>query len=280
MGRFLGCPVSVKGIKANPDKINAIVNVKPPQSRKEVQRVIGRIITLNRFIAKLAEQSLPFSLYSGALEVFNGGQSSRELLTQSKITYKNCLRWQVRSQISHAHGGKWIPHARKRQMQRRQKAFATSASILCFRSPSWLQEVCYSKMEKICYVVVMSARKLRHYFEAHRVRLLTNQPLNDIFGNRDCSGRIGKWVMELCEHVVDFEKRSAIKLQVQVDFIADWTEPSSYTEGPVINGLVLEGGDETRSKAVHKFTRNRSLSTQRWIENPLEGGTHSCARQT
>jgi hypothetical protein len=41
----------------------------------------------------------------------------------------------------------------------------------------------YSKMEKICYIVVMSARKLRHYFEAHRVKVLTNQSLNDIFKN-------------------------------------------------------------------------------------------------
>jgi hypothetical protein len=41
----------------------------------------------------------------------------------------------------------------------------------------------YSEMEKICYDVVMSTRKLRHYFNAHRVRVLTNQPLNDIFRN-------------------------------------------------------------------------------------------------
>jgi hypothetical protein len=41
--------------------------------------------------------------------------------------------------------------------------------------------------------------------------------------------------MELSEHVIDFEKRSAIKSQVLVDFIADWTKPSSYTEGTVID---------------------------------------------
>jgi hypothetical protein len=60
--------VSVKGIEANPDKINAIVHMKPPQSRKEVHRLIGRITMLNWFMAKLAEQSLPFfkvlSVYS------------------------------------------------------------------------------------------------------------------------------------------------------------------------------------------------------------------------
>jgi hypothetical protein len=91
----------------------------------------------------------------------------------------------------------------------------------------------YSEMEKICYAIVMSVRKLRQYFEAHRVKVLTNQPLNNIFINRDSSGKIGKWTMELSEHVVDFKKRSAIKSKVMLDFIIDWTKPSSYTEVPM-----------------------------------------------
>jgi hypothetical protein len=62
-----------------------------------------------------------------------------------------------------------------------------------------------------------------------------NQPLNDIFGKRDSSGRIGKWAMELSGHVIDFEKRSAIKSQVLADFIVDWMEPSSYTDDTAID---------------------------------------------
>jgi hypothetical protein len=45
--KVLGCLVSVKGIEANPDKINAIVHMKPPQSRKEVQRLTDMIAMLN-----------------------------------------------------------------------------------------------------------------------------------------------------------------------------------------------------------------------------------------
>jgi hypothetical protein len=90
----------------------------------------------------------------------------------------------------------------------------------------------YSEMEKICSIVVMSTRKLCHYFEAHTIRVLTNQPLNDIFGNRDSSGRISKWAMELSKHVVDLVKRSAIKSQIIVDFVVEWMEPKdSYNEG-------------------------------------------------
>jgi hypothetical protein len=80
-------------------------------------------------------------------------------------------------------------------MQRRQKAIATSANIFFTEALTGSKKY-YSEMEKICYVVVMSSIKLRRYFKAHRVRVLTNQPLNDFFGNRDCSRRIENWAME------------------------------------------------------------------------------------
>jgi hypothetical protein len=88
-------------------------------------------------------------------------------------------------------------------------------------------------MEKICYAVIMSAWKLQHYIEAHTIKVLTNQLWNDIFGNRDSSRRISKWAMELSEHVVDFEKRSAIKSQILPNFVVEWMELGSTTEGAV-----------------------------------------------
>jgi hypothetical protein len=91
----------------------------------------------------------------------------------------------------------------------------------------------YFKMEKIWYIVIMSARKLWQYFEARKIKVLTNQPLYDIFGNRDSSSRISKWAMELSEYVVDFEKRSAIKSQILADFVEEWTESSLLTEGVI-----------------------------------------------
>jgi hypothetical protein len=63
----------------------------------------------------------------------------------------------------------------------------------------------------------MAARKLRHYFEGHRIRVITNQPLNDLFANREASTQIIKWGTELSEYIVDFKKRSMIKSQVLED---------------------------------------------------------------
>jgi hypothetical protein len=81
-------------------------------------------------------------------------------------------------------------------------------------------------LEKIIYAVVMAARKLRHYFEGHRIRVITNQPLNDLFANKEASTQIIKWGAELSEYTVDFERRSTIKSQVLADFVVDWTSPT------------------------------------------------------
>jgi hypothetical protein len=64
----------------------------------------------------------------------------------------------------------------------------------------------YSELEKIAYAVVMATRKLKHYFEAHKVTMLTDQPLNYLFINKKASSRIAKWMTKLSEHTTDFGK--------------------------------------------------------------------------
>jgi hypothetical protein len=69
-GKVLRCLVSTNGIKASPDKIKAILQKQPSQTRKEVQKLAGHIAALNRFIAKLVERSLPFfSVLRGSAKV-------------------------------------------------------------------------------------------------------------------------------------------------------------------------------------------------------------------
>jgi hypothetical protein len=58
-------------------------------------------------------------------------------------------------------------------------------------------KIFYYELEKIAYAVIMATRKLRHNFEGHRIRVITNQPLSDLFANREASTRITKWGTEL-----------------------------------------------------------------------------------
>jgi len=58
--KFLGYMITQRGIEANPEKIQAILDMEPPTIIKEVQRLTGRMAALGRFLSKSAERELLF----------------------------------------------------------------------------------------------------------------------------------------------------------------------------------------------------------------------------
>ena len=60
LGKFLGFLVSQQGIKANPDKVKAIIEVKSPKIVKVVQSLIGKVAALNKFVSRATNKCMPF----------------------------------------------------------------------------------------------------------------------------------------------------------------------------------------------------------------------------
>jgi hypothetical protein len=69
-------PCLNQGIEANPHKIEAILWMEPPKSRKGPQRLAGRVASLNQYISRPAERSLPFFIVLKSVEVFLVGTFS------------------------------------------------------------------------------------------------------------------------------------------------------------------------------------------------------------
>jgi hypothetical protein len=82
----------------------------------------------------------------------------------------------------------------------------------------------YQPVQKLLYAVLITSRKLRHYFQEYSVSVITDYPLGDILRNQDATGRISKWAVELGTLNIDFKPRTAIKSQTLVDFMAEWRE--------------------------------------------------------
>ncbi|KAK1615351.1 hypothetical protein QYE76_020868 [Lolium multiflorum] len=82
----------------------------------------------------------------------------------------------------------------------------------------------YPHFQKMTYGVFMAATKLKHYFEEHPMKVVSEAPISDIMGNKDASGRIAKWAIQLSPYVPVYERRDAIKSQALADFLVDWAE--------------------------------------------------------
>jgi hypothetical protein len=89
----------------------------------------------------------------------------------------------------------------------------------------------YLETHKLLYVVLVASRKLRHYFQAHWIVVVTSFPLRAILHNSNATGNIAKWAVELAEFQLDFRPHHAIKSQILADFIVEWTPPSSIPGG-------------------------------------------------
>jgi hypothetical protein len=78
-GKFLCFLVSTKGIEGNLSKIEAILRMEPPSTKKGAQRLAGRLASLNRFISRSAERNLSFFEILKSAEVFQWGPPQQKV---------------------------------------------------------------------------------------------------------------------------------------------------------------------------------------------------------
>jgi hypothetical protein len=82
----------------------------------------------------------------------------------------------------------------------------------------------YFHIMKLAYTVLITARKLSHYFQVHRIEVHTSSTLGEIWNNREATDKIAKWAIELSMYDIVYKPRMAIKVQALSDFVAEWIE--------------------------------------------------------
>ncbi|KAL5548928.1 hypothetical protein UlMin_004159 [Ulmus minor] len=201
--------------------------MESPCKFKEVQSLTGRVAALNRFISRATDKCQPFfrALRKGKDFSWTAEceQSFQELKTylgrppllskpqegESLILYLAVSKGAVISALVREEEGIQWP------------IYYTSKSLLN-------AETRYPEVEKLALALMIAARKLRPYFQAHTIIVPTKFPLKQILQKPDTSSRLAKWSIELGEFDILFKPCTAIKGQALADFIAEFTyQPTS-----------------------------------------------------
>jgi hypothetical protein len=188
----------------------------PIRDLKGVEKVLGCLAALSCFILRLGEKGLPLYRLLKKHERFSWTVEAQEVLDKLKTMLAHApiltppwdgeplyLYVTVTTQVVSA----------VIMVERTEDGHA----LLVQRSVYYISEVLSEtkardpQVQKLLYAVVLARCKLRHYFEAHPVTVVSSFLLGEIIQNPDAASRIAKWSVELMGETLAYVPRKAIK---------------------------------------------------------------------
>ncbi|KAI5338538.1 hypothetical protein L3X38_017809 [Prunus dulcis] len=255
-GKFLGFMISQRGIEANPEKIQAILDMTIPKTVKDIQSLTGRVAALTRFISKATDRCASF------FKALKGTKRNITWTAECETAFSELKEYMGRAPLlsTPEHGDILVIYlsvsaSAVRSVLIRLKDNAEHPVHYVSKA---LQdaEVRYPDVEKLAFALVVSARRLRPYFQAHTIHVLTNQPLRQVLQKPETSGRLVKWAIELGEFDIHYKPRPAMRGQAVADFLSEFTEP----QAPAATQLITEPNpslsqDQTPTKNTLDLTQ-------------------------
>ena len=179
--------VSQRGIEANLEKVQAILDMASPKTVKEVHKLTRRIAALNRYVSKATDKCLPFFRIlkqaftwtdecEAAFQELKRYLSNPPLLSLSKKG-ENLYLYLAVSATAVSAALIW---------EEDRKQFPVCYISQVFQGA----KVKYPRIEKIAFTLMVALRKLRPYFQANPILVITDQSIKNSMNKPEAAGRM------------------------------------------------------------------------------------------
>jgi hypothetical protein len=190
--------------------------MKAPTCIKDVQKLTGCMAALNRFISKRGERGLPFFKLLKHQEKFVWTPEADQAVAQlkdflSKPPVLTTPRKAEQLLLYLAATTHVVSTAIIIERQEGGHTYPVQRPVYFISEILSESKARYQPVQKLLYAVLITSRKLQHYFQEYSISVVTDYPLGDILRNQDTTGRISKWAVELGALNIDFKPLTTIK---------------------------------------------------------------------
>ncbi|GJV65900.1 reverse transcriptase domain-containing protein [Tanacetum coccineum] len=178
-GMFLRYKVSTRGLKVCPDKVDVVLSLPSPKCLKDEQKLNGKLASLNWFLAKSAEKSLPFFKtlkkctrkrdFYWTTKVEEAFKQMKQLIAELPMLVAPIEKEEFIVYLAAAKEMVSVVLMTEREAKQMPIYFVSRA----LRGP----EVNYTSMEKLVLALVHASKRLKRYFQAHPIIVITDQPI-------------------------------------------------------------------------------------------------------
>ena len=193
-----------------------------PRMTKEVQSLTGKVAAFNRFVSKATDKCLPFFK-----------------------TLKKAFAWTEECETAFQELKHYLSNPPLLSLSKEGEDLflylaisVTAVSAALIREENQVQlpvyyvsqafqgaEARYPRRAKITFALIVASRKLRPYFQANPIIVMTDQLIKKAMNKPEAAGRMVQWAIELSQFDIEYHSQTTIKAQALADFIAEFTTP-------------------------------------------------------
>ncbi|GKA25796.1 reverse transcriptase domain-containing protein [Tanacetum coccineum] len=197
-GMFLGYKVNTKGLKVCPDKVDVVLTEKSLPFSKMLKKCTKK--SDFHWTAKAEEAFKQMKQLIAELPMLAAPMEKEEL-----IIYLAAAKETVSAVL---------------MMERETKQMLIYFVSRALRGP----KINYTSMEKIVLALVHASKRLKRYFQAHLIIVITDQPIQQVLSRPEVAGRLQMWSIEFGEYTIHYRPRVLVKGKILADFIFERPE--------------------------------------------------------
>jgi ribonuclease HI len=240
-GKFLGFLVHQCGIDVDPARASAIATIKPPTSHKELKSFLGKLSYIRRFIPGLAAVTSAFSplLKKGApfhwsIKCQQAFKKVQDIMTKLPTVCAPIFGKPLRLYLASNSQAIGALIAQEDGSGVEQPVYYVSRALKDAESR-------YSGAKRSCLALIYASQRLRHYFLAHKVQLMTrSHPIRSLLQRPVLSGRLAQWLLQLSQYEIITETPTAIKSQAIADLLAQFPGEDNSSNSDEVPGEINE----------------------------------------